>query len=210
MSATGRLLVSCPDQPGIVAAVTAFLRDCGANITHSSQYSTDPEGGRFFLRLAQIEHNQLNGRGPNDANGGSGIRTVVNFGATAVNSNATIAYNDVENFTVDGMNLGTLDSSTVTSNQVSSNGRYGLHVGGGATNNQVTNNSVTQNAIDGIRADGMASGNTIQRNRASGNGTYDCYDDTVGPGTAGTANFWLYDSGRTETRTGLCARPRGD
>jgi formyltetrahydrofolate deformylase len=50
-SATGRLLVSCPDQPGIVAAVTAFLRDCGANITHSSQYSTDPEGGSFFLRL---------------------------------------------------------------------------------------------------------------------------------------------------------------
>ena len=51
MSDTGRLLVSCPDQPGIVAAVTAFLRDAGANITHSSQYSSDPEGGSFFLRL---------------------------------------------------------------------------------------------------------------------------------------------------------------
>ncbi len=51
MSDTGRLLVSCPDQPGIVAAVTAFLRDCGANITHSAQYSSDPEGGTFFLRL---------------------------------------------------------------------------------------------------------------------------------------------------------------
>src|ERR1035437_9198655 len=51
MSETGRLLVSCPDQPGIVAAITAFLRDRGANLTHSSQYSTDPEGGSFFLRL---------------------------------------------------------------------------------------------------------------------------------------------------------------
>jgi formyltetrahydrofolate deformylase len=51
MSDTGRLLVSCPDQPGIVAAITAFLRDRGANLTHSSQYSTDPEGGSFFLRL---------------------------------------------------------------------------------------------------------------------------------------------------------------
>jgi formyltetrahydrofolate deformylase len=47
----GRLLVACPDQPGIVAAVTSFLADNGANITESHQYSTDPWGGEFFLRL---------------------------------------------------------------------------------------------------------------------------------------------------------------
>jgi formyltetrahydrofolate deformylase len=46
----GRLLVSCPDRPGIVAAVSRFLYDHGANITESDQYSTDPEGGAFFLR----------------------------------------------------------------------------------------------------------------------------------------------------------------
>ncbi|ASB89951.1 formyltetrahydrofolate deformylase [Bacillus sonorensis] len=46
-----RLLVSCPDQPGIVAAVSAFLFENGANIIESSQYTTDPEGGRFFLRI---------------------------------------------------------------------------------------------------------------------------------------------------------------
>jgi formyltetrahydrofolate deformylase len=46
----GRLLVSCPDQPGIVAAVSQFLFEYGANITESDQYSTDPEGGSFFLR----------------------------------------------------------------------------------------------------------------------------------------------------------------
>ncbi|HEU4658946.1 MAG TPA: formyltetrahydrofolate deformylase, partial [Capillimicrobium sp.] len=48
----GRLLISCPDRPGIVAAVAAFLREHGANIAQSDQYSTDPEGGRFFLRMA--------------------------------------------------------------------------------------------------------------------------------------------------------------
>ncbi|HEY8583282.1 MAG TPA: formyltetrahydrofolate deformylase [Capillimicrobium sp.] len=48
---TGRLLVSCPDRPGIVAAVAAFLHGRGANIAQSDQYSTDPEGGRFFLRM---------------------------------------------------------------------------------------------------------------------------------------------------------------
>jgi formyltetrahydrofolate deformylase len=47
----GRLLVSCPDQSGIVAAVTSFLAEQGANIIESQQYSTDPHGGQFFLRL---------------------------------------------------------------------------------------------------------------------------------------------------------------
>jgi formyltetrahydrofolate deformylase len=46
----GRLLVSCPDRPGIVAAVSRFLYELGANIVESDQYSTDPEGGAFFLR----------------------------------------------------------------------------------------------------------------------------------------------------------------
>jgi formyltetrahydrofolate deformylase len=46
----GRLLVSCPDRPGIIAAVSAFLHEHGANIIESDQYSTDPEGGAFFLR----------------------------------------------------------------------------------------------------------------------------------------------------------------
>ena len=42
--------MSCPDQPGIVAAVSRFLFEHGANIIESDQYSTDPEGGSFFLR----------------------------------------------------------------------------------------------------------------------------------------------------------------
>ena len=47
----GRLLISCPDRPGIVAAVSRFLFEQGANIVHSDQHSTDPEGGRFFMRV---------------------------------------------------------------------------------------------------------------------------------------------------------------
>jgi formyltetrahydrofolate deformylase len=46
-----RLLVSCPDRPGIVAAVSRYLFEAGANIIRSDQYSTDPEGGSFFLRM---------------------------------------------------------------------------------------------------------------------------------------------------------------
>jgi formyltetrahydrofolate deformylase len=47
---TARLLVSCPDRHGIVAAISGHLAEAGANIVTSDQYSTDPEGGRFFLR----------------------------------------------------------------------------------------------------------------------------------------------------------------
>ncbi|TCN23980.1 formyltetrahydrofolate deformylase [Mesobacillus foraminis] len=47
----GRLLINCPDQPGIIAAVSKFLFDHGANIMESSQYSTNPEGGSFFIRI---------------------------------------------------------------------------------------------------------------------------------------------------------------
>jgi len=46
-----RLLVSCPDRHGIVAAVAGFLADSGANIISSDQHSTDPEGGEFFMRM---------------------------------------------------------------------------------------------------------------------------------------------------------------
>ncbi|HEX4734964.1 MAG TPA: formyltetrahydrofolate deformylase [Thermoleophilaceae bacterium] len=48
---TGCLLVRCDDRPGIVAAISQFLFERGANITHSDQHSTDPSGGRFFLRM---------------------------------------------------------------------------------------------------------------------------------------------------------------
>jgi formyltetrahydrofolate deformylase len=44
------LLIDCADQPGIVAAVSGFLFEHGANIVSSHQYSSDPIGGRFYLR----------------------------------------------------------------------------------------------------------------------------------------------------------------
>ncbi len=47
---TARLLISCPDGPGIVAAVSGFLFGRGANIIASDQFSTHPERGTFFMR----------------------------------------------------------------------------------------------------------------------------------------------------------------
>jgi formyltetrahydrofolate deformylase len=52
----GRLVVRCPDRPGIVAVLSRLLADAGANIVESQQHSSDPEGGTFTLRLEFVLH----------------------------------------------------------------------------------------------------------------------------------------------------------
>jgi formyltetrahydrofolate deformylase len=44
------LTLSCPDRPGIVAAVSAFLSGRGQNILDAQQFG-DVETGRFFMRV---------------------------------------------------------------------------------------------------------------------------------------------------------------
>lgn len=46
------LLISCPDQKGIVAAVSNFILMQGGNILQSDQHTTDPSDGVFFMRVA--------------------------------------------------------------------------------------------------------------------------------------------------------------
>ena len=48
---TARLLVQCPDRPGIVAAVSAFLFEHNANIVAADQYSAGGGRERFFMRM---------------------------------------------------------------------------------------------------------------------------------------------------------------
>jgi formyltetrahydrofolate deformylase len=58
MSETATLLVSCPDQKGLVAGISNFIFKNGGNILQSDQY-TDVEAGiflaRFEFRLAGFE-----------------------------------------------------------------------------------------------------------------------------------------------------------
>jgi len=46
---TSRLLLACPDRPGLIATVSGFLADAGLNIVDVDQHST--EEGRFFMRM---------------------------------------------------------------------------------------------------------------------------------------------------------------
>lgn len=51
MSSSQILALSCPDRPGIVAAVTGLLQSAGGNITEAQQYN-DPQSDMFFMRVA--------------------------------------------------------------------------------------------------------------------------------------------------------------
>lgn len=44
------LTLSCPDRPGIVAAVAGLLAEHGGNITESQQFG-DADSGLFFMRV---------------------------------------------------------------------------------------------------------------------------------------------------------------
>jgi formyltetrahydrofolate deformylase len=47
----GRLVVKCPDRPGIVAALSRVLFEQGANIVHADQHSTAQGSGQFYMRI---------------------------------------------------------------------------------------------------------------------------------------------------------------
>jgi formyltetrahydrofolate deformylase len=49
MTPTSRLLLACPDKPGLIAAVSGFLADAGLNITDADQHSSAE--GRLFMRM---------------------------------------------------------------------------------------------------------------------------------------------------------------
>jgi formyltetrahydrofolate deformylase len=46
---TSRLLLACPDQPGLIARVSGFLAESGLNIVDVDQHSSGE--GRFFIRM---------------------------------------------------------------------------------------------------------------------------------------------------------------
>jgi formyltetrahydrofolate deformylase len=62
---TTRLLLACPDRPGLIARVSGFLAESGLNIVDVDQHSSAE--GRFFMRMVfdhvpEGEHESLQGR----------------------------------------------------------------------------------------------------------------------------------------------------
>lgn len=65
-------------------------------------------------------------------------------------------------------------------------------------------NRTTANRDAGIYLGPLTMGNVIENNRSTGNGRFDCEDDSMGGQPGGVANFWRGNHGNTENRPGLC------
>lgn len=46
-----KLLISCPEKPGIISVVSNLLLENKANVVHFDQHTTDPQTGMFFMRI---------------------------------------------------------------------------------------------------------------------------------------------------------------
>src|SRR6266404_3954361 len=99
--------------------------------------------------------------------------------------------------------LGVAHTLYVKSNKVTAFNWDGIHLDDGTFSNTLVTNRAENNVMAGIRATGQSSNNTIQDNHMRGDHP-DCYDDTHGMGTSGTANFWIRDIGFTEFPAGIC------
>jgi parallel beta-helix repeat protein len=117
-------------------------------------------------------------------------------------STTTLEKNAVVRSTYDGITVDTSPGTQVQHNKTQQNDQgIGVYATMNAT---LANNQAKDNGSNGFFAGSDTSSNTFQDNQASGSGTFDCRDDSVGAGTGGTANSWLNDKGQTSMPSGIC------
>jgi parallel beta-helix repeat protein len=124
-------------------------------------------------------------------------------------SSVTITDNRVDRAAWSGIRVsgGNNTNLTIQDNRLTNNGDHGIRVTDG-DNNNIEGNRIENNNLDGISLDVDSSGNQVTNNRMRGNREHDCHDDSIGSGTAGTANTWSNNRGMTENRAGLCRGAR--
>jgi parallel beta-helix repeat protein len=133
----------------------------------------------------------------------NGIRFILAFGSTQPNADAVITDNHVTGCGLNGMRLDSAVRATVENNQLDKNKANGILLEKADSNHLVSNRTLS-NGANGIRAETQSSNNTIEKNEMRDNIGFDADDETVGSGTAGTANFWVKNHCGTQNHPGLC------
>jgi parallel beta-helix repeat protein len=120
----------------------------------------------------------------------------------------TINNNNITGSTWDAILLETATGSTVNGNTLTGNGSGGVGDGGielisSSAGNTLRNNQSNRNNGDGVFVDASSGGNTFTDNHMTGNRLLDAQDNTRGTGSAGTADTWRNNVGRTSNPPGL-------
>jgi parallel beta-helix repeat protein len=125
------------------------------------------------------------------------------FGDTgSVVTHVTVAHNDSDNNTFNGIGLFNVTNSTVEHNDTDHNGSDGINLEM-SSHNQVTHNHADRNGRDGIALESDATDNVVTHNEMFHNVMFDAFDGSTGSGTAGTANTWNHNHFRTSSPGGL-------
>jgi parallel beta-helix repeat protein len=118
-------------------------------------------------------------------------------------ANSVVTNNQSDDNGAAGVQLNAATGSLVEKNELFRN-QDGVRMFNNAAANTVQSNHIRRSSRDGIRAETMSLGNTIERNIIGGSGEHDAHDDSAGPGTGGSANFWIENRCDSENRPGLC------
>ncbi len=164
------------------AAAITLLDTAGAGSLDDVRVTKNMSSGDGdLISIAGSTHSRVVG---NMATGsiGSGIFVEAGLGP---NSTLEISGNSLTNGLDEGIfvDTGALTSSTIEKNTTKGNASFGIHVAASNTGNSITKN-----------------------NFKNGGGSNDCQDDSVGTGTAGTANTWKADKGKTASPSGICKK----
>jgi len=184
--------------PGTVAASGILLSSAGAGtvVSQNEVFKNDVNIAVDFTSGATIERND--------------VRNATFEGITLfMSTNNRISQNDAENNGENGISLfDGSDNNVVEKNESSRNGRDGISVGN-SDNNRISQNKAENNGGDGIYMEPTSEQNRITQNSLKNNARFDAEDESVGTGTAGTANIWEKNKGETENRPGLLENGKG-
>jgi len=122
---------------------------------------------------------------------------VLNPGPSTMVRNNEVTHNDI------GIALSGATGVVVTGNSVSRSTEDGIELLDGTTMTLVANNESRKNGLDGIFVDATSMNNTIRNNDLRQNKLFDAEDQSHGAGTAGTANTWENNRGKTSNPPGL-------
>jgi len=155
--------------------------------------------------FAEIDHNVIIGQNPASAQNG----VQVSRGATGDVHHNEISENSFGGDPAAGTGAGVLLFQPAVGGVKVSHNEAFLNDDNISLSNadgeEIAHNELYDSQLyDGLFVDVNSTGNLIKDNKAYNNAEHDCHDDSVGTGTAGTANEWKGNRGVTQTPAGIC------
>jgi len=173
-----------------------------ANLSHGNEIKYNHAFANGLNGILVVDSSDVTVRDNRaEGNGSNGIALTATVNNVAANN--VVTQNQSDGNAASGVLLNRATGSVVEQNLLVRN-LDGVRMFNNAAANIIRSNHVWRSGRDGIRAEAASSNNTIERNIVFNSVEHDAHDDSVGSGTAGTANSWIDNHCGTENRLVLC------